>query len=309
MDAATLAEAMGCPRDRADTYLAAFNAAMLQANCRTVNRAAMWCAQLGHESTGLRHMQEIWGPTAAQRRYEGRADLGNTQPGDGSRFRGHGPIQITGRHNHALVSRWAHQHGSVPTPTYFVDRPDDLAGARYGFLGAVWYWTVARPQINELCDRGDLVGVTRAINGGTNGLDDRRRRWDACRRLGNRILPTATPEGDWFDMATEEDLRRILREEAPRAIWHHPIPDWYTQKDDAMPAFAALGWAATHPARALDEIRAARAEIATLRAALAQTTARPDSAPALTADQVAELIRDALADLGPLFLTARPTQS
>lgn len=191
MDAATLASAMGCSRAVADRYVAAFNAAMLQAGCTTVNRAAMWCAQLGHESAGLKFMREIWGPTAAQRRYEGRTDLGNTQPGDGKRFAGHGPIQITGRHNHTLVSRWAHSKGYVPTPDYFVDRPDELAGDQYGFLGAVWYWTVARPAINGMCDRGDLVGVTRAINGGTNGLTDRRTRWERGLRLGNALLPSS----------------------------------------------------------------------------------------------------------------------
>lgn len=316
MNAATLAEAMGCSRATADRYVAAFNAAMLQAGCTTVNRCAMFCAQTGHETAGLRHMREIWGPTAQQRKYDPASgstlsrDLGNTRVGDGKLYMGHGAIMITGKANHAAVSRWAHQHGYVPTPTYFVDHPDELAGDRYGFLGAVWYWTVARPAITGMCDRGDLVGVTRAINGGTNGLADRKARYSAALQLRDRLLPSATastPGGDEFDMADLDDLRRIVREEAgPNAVWHHPIPDWYTADDDTQPAFAMLGWAATHPARGLDEIRAARAEIATLRAALAQTTARPSGSPALTAEQIADLIRDAVAAVGPLYLNARP---
>src|SRR5690606_29942605 len=62
-------------------------------------RAAMFIATLGHESSGFVHTRELWGPTPAQLRYEGRKDLGNTEPGDGFRFRGRGLIQVTGRAN------------------------------------------------------------------------------------------------------------------------------------------------------------------------------------------------------------------
>lgn len=194
MDAATLATALGCSRAVADRYVVAFNAAMLAAQCTNRNRAAMWCAQLGHESAGLRYMEEI----ASGAAYEGRRDLGNTVRGDGVRFKGRGPIQVTGRANYGAVSRWAHALGLVPSPTYFLDRPADLASDVYGFLGPVWYWTVARPKINGMCDAGDLTGVTRAINGGTNGLADRRTRWNRCLGLGDRILPSgpaAAPAG------------------------------------------------------------------------------------------------------------------
>jgi predicted chitinase len=186
MDTATLATAMGCSRAVADRYLVAFNAAMIAAGCVTRNRAAMWCAQLGHESAGLRYMEEI----ASGAAYEGRASLGNTQPGDGRRFKGRGPIQVTGRANYAAVSKWAHAKGYVPTPTYFLDRPAELASDRYGFLGPVWYWTVARPTINARCDEGAVTAVTKLINGGTNGLADRVARWERCLRLGNALLPT-----------------------------------------------------------------------------------------------------------------------
>lgn len=189
MDAATLATAMGCTRATADRYVAACNTAMVQAGCTSLNRAAMWCAQLGHESGGLKWMAEIWGPTSAQRRYEGRRDLGNVHPGDGSKFRGRSAIQITGRHNYTAVSKWANGKGYVPTPTYFVDRPEEMAGERYGFVGAVWYWTVARPTINPLSDQGAVTAVTKLINGGTNGLVDRVARYNRARSLGTRILP------------------------------------------------------------------------------------------------------------------------
>ncbi|MDZ4269631.1 MAG: glycoside hydrolase family 19 protein [Mycobacterium sp.] len=148
-----------------------------------MDRIAMWMAQLGHESGGLKFMEEVADGSA----YEGRTDLGNTEEGDGPRFKGRGPIQLTGRTNYAAVSRWAHGRNLVRSPTFFVDQPAQLAGDTFGFLGAVWYWTVAR-DLNAFADDGDLEGATRAINGGLHGIKDRRARWNRCRRLGTRLL-------------------------------------------------------------------------------------------------------------------------
>lgn len=187
MTAELLSKAMGgsVSMERYRALLPAFLASMRQAQCTNLARATMWCAQLGHESVGLRHMREI----ADGSQYEGRADLGNTQPGDGVRFAGRGPIQVTGRHNYAQLSRWAHGQGYVPTATFFVDNPRELESDKYGFLGAVWYWTVARPGINAMCDAGDIRGVTKAINGGLNGLADREQRWNRCKQIGAALLP------------------------------------------------------------------------------------------------------------------------
>lgn len=148
--------------------------------CATVDRIAMWCAQIGHESGGLYYTEEI----ASGAAYEGRADLGNTQPGDGVRFKGRSWIQITGRSNYTRLSLWAHSKGLVPTSTYFVDHPERLAADEYAGLGAAWYWVVARPDINALADRRDLETVTRRINGGTNGLADRRERYNRALGMG-----------------------------------------------------------------------------------------------------------------------------
>lgn len=190
VDAATLARAMGCDRAVADRYVADFNTALVAAACTTVARAAMFCAQVGHESGGLRYMEEI----ASGAAYEGRRDLGNTQAGDGRRFKGRGPIQLTGRANYGAFSRWCHGRGLVDSATYFVDHPADVATSRWGFLAAAYYWTVARgTRINAAADNGDVVAATKLINGGTNGLDDRRTRWERCRAIGSAILPGPAP--------------------------------------------------------------------------------------------------------------------
>lgn len=168
-----------------ETMLPAVNDALLQAGCTNVNRAAMFLAQIGEESGGLRYMEEV----ASGAEYEGRADLGNTQPGDGVRYKGRGPLQITGRDHYATLSRWAFSKGLVATATYFVDNPTQLALVKYGFLGACWYWTVARPQLNTLSDNKDIVGATKAVNGGDHGLADRTQRWNHCLTMGDAILP------------------------------------------------------------------------------------------------------------------------
>lgn len=190
LTAEVLSQAMGgsLPIERYRELLPGFVNAMIAAQCTTVERAAMWCAQIGHESAGLRYMEEI----ASGAAYNGRVDLGNTQPGDGPRFKGSGPIQLTGRHNFRKFSEWCHAQGWVDSPRYFEDRPQLVReDPKWGFLAATWYWVVARPNINTMADARDLVGVTRAINGGTNGLADRQLRYKRCLELGAALLPKA----------------------------------------------------------------------------------------------------------------------
>lgn len=185
LPAQVLADAMGnrLSLERYEQLAPAFTAALRAANCNTVSRVAMFCAQIGHESAGLYYMEEI----ASGADYEGRHDLGNVNPGDGVRYKGRGPIQITGRHNYARLSEWAYEEGHVPSPTFFVDFPEELSGTTYGFLGAVWYWTVAR-DMNAYADMDDINGATRAVNGGLNGIDDRVQRWRRCLAMGTQLL-------------------------------------------------------------------------------------------------------------------------
>ena len=84
----------------AGVFVPVLNAAMGHYQIVGTNRVAAFIAQIGHESGQLKYVKEIWGPTAAQAKYEGRKDLGNTVAGDGSKYRGRGLIQITGRANY-----------------------------------------------------------------------------------------------------------------------------------------------------------------------------------------------------------------
>ena len=188
MDVTTMRQAFpGLSGVRAAELNSGLNTALRLAGCTTVKRAAMFCAQVGEESISLTAATEL----ASGAEYEGRPDLGNTHPGDGVRFKGRSFIQITGRSNYGKLSQWAHSERLVPSATYFVEHPAQLATDQYVWLGPVWYWTVAR-SMNRFADAGDIEGATRAVNGGLNGFGDRNNRWHLCLRLGNAILPTPT---------------------------------------------------------------------------------------------------------------------
>lgn len=147
--------------------LPCLNEAMARFAIDTPPRIAAFVAQLAHESGEFRFMEELWGPTPAQRRYEPpdrlAARLGNTEPGDGFRFKGRGPIQITGRANYG-------KYGQL-LGLDLLANPALAATPDVGFATAGLYWT--SHKLNDLADAGDFVAITRKINGGTNGLPDR----------------------------------------------------------------------------------------------------------------------------------------
>ncbi len=172
MDAKTLQLAVtGLTPQRAALWADPVSAAMDEWGVDTPARQAAFLAQVGHESGSFRYTAEIWGPTAAQSRYEGRKDLGNTQPGDGSRYRGRGPIQLTGRKNYQLLSD--------ALGVDFVSHPELLELPVQGARAAGWFWQTN--GLNDFADRGDFEGLTRRINGGLNGLEDRTLRWTQAR--------------------------------------------------------------------------------------------------------------------------------
>lgn len=152
----------------------------------TVLRQAAFLAQIGHESGGLRHTSEMWGPTDTQSRYEGRADLGNTQPGDGYRFRGRGLIQITGRDNYARARRRMRERFPTEAVPDFEADPSQLAQAKWAALSAGDFWQ--RNNLNKWADIPDFDGVSDVINrgrktardGDANGYADRLSRYHSA---------------------------------------------------------------------------------------------------------------------------------
>lgn len=170
-----LRRAADCTPVRAAVWAPIIMAAAEKWSIDTPLRLAGFVAQVAHESGRLVYVSELWGPTAAQARYEGRKDLGNTQPGDGSRFRGRGLIQVTGRANY----RRAAEALGIDCEA----RPQLLALPEYAAESAAWFWTTH--GLNALADARDIVGMTRRINGGTNGLADRQSLYrGACAALG-----------------------------------------------------------------------------------------------------------------------------
>lgn len=158
-----LAQATGARIDRAKTFLPIIESAAPDFDINTPQRMAAFLAQVGHESGGLHWLTELWGPTDAQLRYEGRKDLGNTQPGDGARFKGRGLIQITGRNNY--------QKASTALATDFISNPELLAEPDMAVRSAMWFWQAH--GLNELADADSFRLITQIINGGFNGLTER----------------------------------------------------------------------------------------------------------------------------------------
>ena len=136
-------------------------AAMLPAGIVLVTRAAAFVAQLAHESGEFRYSLEA----ASGLPYEGRKDLGNIQPGDGEKFKGRGIIQLTGRDNYEKYGRMI--------GVDLIASPSAAALPENAAKIAVAYWN--DHHLNELADQGDFKGVTKAINGGYNGLEARTR--------------------------------------------------------------------------------------------------------------------------------------
>lgn len=126
----------------------------------SAGRLAHFMAQLVHESGSFRYMEEIASGSA----YEGRDDLGNTQPGDGVRYKGRGPIQITGRANYRYFGR--------KIGIDIESNPTIAAVPSIGLHLALEYWRDRK--LNDLADKDDVESITRRINGGTNGLADRK---------------------------------------------------------------------------------------------------------------------------------------
>lgn len=174
-----LARCTGARFDRAQNLADAITSAMAAYDISTPDRQGMFLANVGHESGGLKWLIEIWGPTDAQRRYEGRADLGNNKAGDGFTFRGRGLLQTTGRANYRRLTE--RLQARLPDVPNFENSPELLAHPKWAALSAADFWGMR--NLNDLADRGAFVDVVKKINGGVNGLEDRMRLWNAAKAV------------------------------------------------------------------------------------------------------------------------------
>ncbi len=145
--------------DKIFTFFGPLNDAMDEFSIDAPMRQAMFLAQVAHESGELRYVEEI----ASGAAYEGRTDLGNTEPGDGERYKGRGLIQITGRANYAACG--------AALDVDFVAHPELLATAVNACRSAGWFWQ--SHGCNELADADNFRKITLKINGGLNGYEDR----------------------------------------------------------------------------------------------------------------------------------------
>lgn len=142
------------------------------------SRLAMFLGQVSHESLGFVYDQELWGPTAAQKRYEDRADLGHSTKEDGEAFkyRGRTMMQATGRNQYVRFRDWARAtFKSLRVPDFERD-PDAILTDPWEGLFPIYYWERGNPtgrSLNRYADDGNYYMVTLRINGGTNGYQDR----------------------------------------------------------------------------------------------------------------------------------------
>lgn len=157
------------PKARIERFLPHLNDTFDEFEINTPQRLRMFLAQIGHESGQLRYVKEL----ASGEAYEGRKDLGNTEPGDGVRYKGRGLIQITGRSNYALVAL------ALGLP--LLEKPELLEEDGPACRSAGWYWY--KKNLNSLADQGLFELITKRINGGLNGYADRFKLYQAALKV------------------------------------------------------------------------------------------------------------------------------
>lgn len=144
-----------------DTIANTLASSAVQYGVDTEKRMEAFIAQAAHETAGFKTLREY----ASGAAYEGRTDLGNTQPGDGVKFRGRGIFQVTGRSNYKDVSRHIFGDDRLLTKPELLEEPVNAT------LSALHFWKSR--NLSALADKGDFEGITKKINGGLNGWADR----------------------------------------------------------------------------------------------------------------------------------------
>ncbi|HTN41253.1 MAG TPA: D-Ala-D-Ala carboxypeptidase family metallohydrolase [Asticcacaulis sp.] len=230
----------GIRPDRAATYAPALEATLVMGEITTRLRLVHFMAQLAHESAGFRALVENLNyrpdvllatfrsrvqtiekanelvaagrDAIAEFVYGNRPTLGNVNPGDGAKFIGRGFIMITGRSNYTTYAALIGQP--------LLDQPQLLEDPVYAALGAAAFWK--QTGCNVRADADDIEGVTRIVNGGTNGLEDRRMWLDKARMVFPAIEPAPPASGfaQYFtlDELTHTDHRNIDNTPSPEMV-------------------------------------------------------------------------------------------
>lgn len=159
----------GLPRDQAEKMAPVVSAAIEHAGITDKRERAAFLAQVAHETDGFRTMEEY----ASGKDYEGRKSLGNTEPGDGEKFKGRGLVQLTGRENYTRAGE--------ALGIDLVNQPELAAHSPHAERIAAWYW--ADKGIGPLAREGRFESVTRGINGGDNGKTSRREYYERALTL------------------------------------------------------------------------------------------------------------------------------
>lgn len=166
----------GLSAEQAAAVLPYLNRALVEAEINTPLRQAAFLAQVAHESTDLTDWVEQGGRSYFNRYEPGTRPgrrVGNTQRGDGYRFRGRGPLQLTGRDNYTRAGR--------DLGLDLVGDPDQVATPEVGFRTSAWYWN--QRNLNRIADRGDFRLLTRRVNGGLNHYSERAAIYVRARRV------------------------------------------------------------------------------------------------------------------------------
>lgn len=169
MNAAQLLLIMPFAGARAAIFAPHLTASMDEFGIDTPQRQAAFLAQVAHESGSLKYVKEIADGSA----YEGRADLGNSSPGDGPKYKGRGLLQITGKANYRACAFGL----SLP----LVEFPQLLEQPENACRSAAWFWQSR--GLNHFADRDLFGSLCKRINGGYNGLDDRIQHWVKARNV------------------------------------------------------------------------------------------------------------------------------
>lgn len=162
--------------DRVDNFLHHINEWLDVFDINTPLRACHFLAQCCHETNGLKSTKEIGSAKYFSKYERGKlaSQLGNTKIGDGAKYKGRGLIHITGRANYQAYQNSGYCKGDIMTTPELLEKP----------LGAVkssmWWWKAH--SCNKLADNDDVLALTKKINGGTNGLESRKKWLSKCKK-------------------------------------------------------------------------------------------------------------------------------